>query len=677
MSDRSSTIERRVEELLRLDPHLQPLKAEITRRLTAIDETEARLTGGAASLADFAAGHEFFGLHRISDGWVFREWAPNATGITLIGQMTDWVERPEYALTRIDSAEGIWELRLPDGAISHDDLYRLRIHWPGGAGDRIPSHARRVVQDPETTIFNARVWSPETPYHWRHPSFRAPNDPPLIYEAHIGMAQETPGVGTYREFTENVLPRIIRAGYNTIQLMAIQEHPYYGSFGYQVSSFFAASSRYGTPYELKELIDAAHDNGLRVIMDIVHSHAVANEVEGLSRFDGTLHQFFHDGPRGYHSAWSSRCFDYGKHQVLHFLLSNCRFWLDEYHVDGFRFDGVTSMLYLDHGLGKAFTHYGDYFNDNVDEDALTYLALANRVIHDVRPDAMTIAEDISGMPGLALPADNGGYGFDYRFSMGVPDLWIKLIKEVPDEDWPVGQIWYELNNRRPGEGSISYAESHDQALVGDKTLIFRLIDADMYRDMHVDHENITVDRGIALHKLIRFITLATAGDGYLNFMGNELGHPEWIDFPREGNNWSYFYARRQWSLMDNPDLKYQYLAAFDRDMLGLAGGYRLLDGPVERLLHEHTDDKVLGFMRAGLIFVFNFHPHTSHVGYRINAPAGSYRLILDSDRRDYGGHGRLVPEQIHHATPHPDDRARPTLSLYLPTRTAVVLKPIT
>jgi len=662
-----------LKRLLSQDPYLTPFEKTLRRRILKIIETEARLTRGKSSLADFAAGHEYFGLHFRNDEWILREWAPNADRICLIGDMTGWQEQKEFTLQRI-TADGNWEIRLSPDKLKHGDHYRLRIHWPGGEGDRIPSYARRVVQDPETLIFNAQVWRPDSFYQWRQFDFRRSGESPLVYEVHVGMAQEEEKIGSYREFIDKILPRVISCGYNTLQLMAVQEHPYYGSFGYQVSNFFAASSRFGPPEDLKELIDEAHAAGLAVIMDLIHSHAVSNEVEGLSCFDGTLYQYFHDGPRGRHHAWDSRCFVYAKPQVLHFLLSNCRFWLDEYRLDGFRFDGVTSMLYLDHGLEKAFTSYDYYFDDNVDEDALTYLALANKLIHSVRPDALTIAEDVSGMPGLAASIEDGGCGFDFRFAMGVPDFWIKLIKEVNDEHWPMDHLWHELTNRRTDEKTISYAESHDQALVGDQALIFRLIGSDMYDAMSNDCENINVDRGMALHKLIRFITLATAGSGYLNFMGNEFGHPEWIDFPREGNDWSYRYARRQWHLVDNPDLKYQLLARFDRDMIALAKRYRLLETGEPVLFYEHWDDKVIAFERAGLLFIFNFHPIHSHVDYRFRVPSGKYRMIFDSDTLKYGGHGRLEENQTHRTIPGPtteeDERF---ISLYLPTRTALVL----
>jgi 1,4-alpha-glucan branching enzyme len=670
---RNDQINLALQRLLAADPWLKPYEKIIHRRLQKISETERRLTREKTSLSDFALGHKYFGLHFEDDQWVFREWAPNATAIFLIGDMTGWQENDTFALEALE--DGIWEIRLAADTFDHGNLYRLRIHWPGGRGDRIPAYARRVVQDPESLVFNAQVWRPESPYRWRCKNFQSPTMAPLIYEVHIGMAQEEGKIGSYQEFSANILPRVIASGYNTLQIMAIPEHPYYGSFGYQVSSFFAASSRFGTPEDLKALIDEAHSAGLAVIIDLIHSHAVSNEVEGLSRFDGTLYQYFHDGPRGRHELWDSRCFDYGKDEVLHFLLSNCRFWLDEYQLDGFRLDGITSMLYLHHGMNKAFTSYDDYFDDSIDEEALIYLALANKVIHEVRQDAITIAEDVSGMPGLAVASENGGFGFDFRFAMGVPDFWIKLVKEKSDEDWPISHLWHELTNRRSDEKTISYAESHDQALVGDQSIIFRLIGADMYDHMHVDSQNIKVDRGLALQKMIRLITLGSAGNGYLNFMGNEFGHPEWIDFPREGNNWSYHYARRQWHLADDNNLKYKFLARFDRDMIAMAKTHRLMDSADLQLIYKYSDNKVIVFKRADLLFAFNFHPQQSYPDYRFEAPPGTYRMLLTSDATQYGGHGRLTANQEHLALPEKNGRnGQHHLSLYLPSRTAIVLQ---
>ena len=662
-----------VQHRIEADPLLLPYESIICKRLRMANDMEDRLTGGRMNLVEFASGHEYYGMRYRNDRWVFREWAPNANAIFLKGDFSQWQAQERFSLSRI-SDDDVWEIELDGETFSHGMHYRLEIRWPGGSGDRLPAWGRRVVQDPTTLSFNAQIWRPDNQYVWKNPTQAPLEGPLLIYETHVGMAQEQPKIGTYMEFRENVLLRIRDAGYNTIQIMALAEHPYYASFGYQISNFFACSSRFGTPEELKALVDDAHGMGMLVLMDLVHSHAVTNEVEGLTRFDGTPYQYFHKGDRGEHPAWNSRCFNYGKPQVLHFLLSNCRYWMDEFRFDGFRFDGVTSMLYTHHGLGKAFTGYADYFDESVDEDALTYLTLANRMIHSLNGNAVTIAEDVSGMPGLAVPDAQGGVGFDYRFAMGVADYWIKLTKDTPDDFWPIEHLWHELTNRRCDEKTISYAESHDQALVGDQTLIFRLIGDRIYGHMSTLSEDLAVSRGIALHKMIRLVSLATAGHGYLNFMGNEFGHPEWIDFPREGNQWSYKYARRQWRLVDDSLLRYRHLAKFDRDLMELAKTKRIPDGQEGFLLHADTGTKVLAFLRAGMIFVFNFHPNQSYTDYRIPAAPGVYRTILDTDREVYGGFNRQDLEVVHHTTT--DRIHRHFISVYMPSRTAWVLEPL-
>lgn len=655
------------------DPFLAPYREALAGRWGRAQHQEYLLTEGKCSLEDFASGHEYFGLHKTQKGWVFREWAPNANGIVLFGDFSDWQITEKYALSRINDS-GHWEIKLPKDAIHHQDLYRLKVYWPGGEGDRIPSYARRVVQDDQTKIFNAQIWAPEKTFKWKNTKpKKGVCCEPLIYESHVGMAQEKEGLGTYDEFRKNMLPRIADAGYNTIQLMAIMEHPYYGSFGYHVANFFAASSRFGTPEELKALIDEAHKSGITVIMDIVHSHAVKNEVEGLSRFDGTAHQYFHDGSKGNHDAWDSRCFNYSKPEVLHFLLSNCRYWLDEFNLDGFRFDGVTSMLYYDHGLGEGFNSYDDYFSPNrIDADAQTYLILANKLIHTIRPDAITVAEDVSGMPGLGAPIEDGGIGFDYKLAMGVPDFWFKLLKETRDEDWNTDEIFRELTDRREDEKSIAYVECHDQAIVGGKTVIFELIDAEMYHAMSKDSESLLVDRGIALHKIIRLITLGTAGNGYLSFIGNEFGHPEWVDFPREGNGWSYKYARRQWQLRDNYTLKYCYLADFDAEMIKSADKFHIL-GHYPELRFSHFSDQVLAFSRGELTYILNLNPTHSFTDYPIDLPPGKYKLLFDSDEERFGGQARIAPEQNFQSQ---EFHGRNCIHTYLPSRTAMVLKKI-
>lgn len=656
------------------DPWLNPFRKIIESRIKKCRAKESELSGDG-ELKDFAIGHFYYGLHRDGDGWVFREYAPNAEKIFLTGVFSGWKEKSAYRMSRINR-DGDWEIRLPSGALNHGDLYKLSVHWKGGRGERIPSYATRLVQDDITKIFSAQVWCPEKEYKWKIRDFRPAPTAPVIYEAHVGMATPYEKVGSFREFTENVLPVIVRSGYNTIQLMAIQEHPFYGSFGYHVSNFFAVSSRFGTPEDLKELIDTAHESGIRVIMDLVHSHSVKNVAEGLGLFDGSPGLYFHTGPRRHHVAWDSLCFDYGKDHVLHFLLSNCRYWLEEYRFDGFRFDGVTSMIYYDHGLEKNFTRYDEYFDGGQDEDALVYLYLANKTIHQFKPEAITVAEEMSGMPGLAAPCRDKGYGFDYRLSMGVPDYWIKLVKDTPDENWDMGQLIHELSQRRPEEKIISYCESHDQALVGDKTLIFRMIDAEMYTGMSKSYHSLTLDRGIALHKMIRLITFCASGGGYLNFMGNEFGHPEWIDFPREDNNWSYKYARRLWHLAMNEDLKYSFLMKFDNAMLKLHREFRILDERSVNRIYDNNHDKIVAFTRGEFLMVFNFHPNKSFTDYGIPVK-GKFRIVLDTDDPEFGGFDRLK-RNVSYTSIRKTQRQtldQPFhLYLYLPSRTGLVLR---
>ena len=664
-------------KLIENDPWLEPYSAAIEGRHQNVLSKELELTnGGKITLSEFATGYLYFGLHYSRKGWTFREWAPNAKDIYLIGDFNDWQMKPAYRMKKVKRSNGTWEINLKPEAMKHGDLYKLKIIWEGGEGERIPSYANRVVQDDVTKIFSAQVWAPEKPYHFRKKVFRAKTDPLMIYECHVGMSQQEEKVGTYNEFRENVLPRVAAAGYNCIQVMAIQEHPYYGSFGYHVSNFFAPSSRFGTPEELKQLIDEAHRMGIAVIMDIVHSHAVKNENEGLGNFAGDPNQYFYPGGRREHPAWDSLCFDYGKNEVLHFLLSNCKYWMEEFRFDGFRFDGVTSMLYHSHGLGEAFCNYGDYYNGNQDDNAICYLTLANKLIHEVNSKAITIAEEVSGMPGLAAPVENGGYGFDYRMAMNVPDYWIKIIKERVDEDWKPSSMFWEVTNRRADEKTISYAESHDQALVGDKTIIFRLIDADMYWHFQKGDENYNVHRGIALHKMIRLLTASTINGGYLNFMGNEFGHPEWIDFPREGNGWSHKYARRQWDLVDNKNLNFHHLGDFDAAMLEVIKSQKNIQKtPVQEIWHSDYD-QILAYTRKDLLFVFNFNPCKSFTGYGLLVPAGSYEVVLNTDAKEFGGNG-LNDDSVKHFTmfdPLHKKYHKEWLKLYLPARTAMVLR---
>ena len=654
--------------ILELNPQLQSFEGDIQLRMDRYHGTKSRLLNRVRSLNDFANAHDYFGIHHVDGGWVYREWAPSAYQLYLTGEFNDWDET-EYPMNRLDN--GIWELFLEgDDALWEGCKVKTVVDANMQRTQHIPLYARRVTQDPTTIVWCAEVVDDKKVFEWTDKDFTA-EDELYIYEAHVGMAQEEGKVGTYREFADYVLPRVKKAGYNTIQLMAIMEHPYYGSFGYQVSSFYAASSWFGKPEDLKYLVNTAHEMGIRVLLDVVHSHAVKNTAEGINMFDGTTWQFFHDGDMGEHPAWGTKCFNYGKDEVIHFLLSNLKFWMTEYHFDGFRFDGVTSMIYHDHGLGTDFNSNDKYFSYNTHVEALTYLQLANELIHQVNPKAITVAEDMSGMPGMALPIDDGGIGFDYRLGMGLPDMWIKTVKEKKDEDWNIGAMWGDMCLRRPGENTVAYVESHDQALVGDKTMIFRLADANMYTDMDKACHNLTIDRAIALHKMIRLFTMAGAGEAYLNFMGNEFGHPEWIDFPREGNGWSFHYCRRQWSLLDNGYLKYQWLGEFDRDVVALTKSEGMFKQRMADLLSLREPEKIIAFYRKGLVFAFNFHPSQSLTNLLIPVPAnGEYSLEICTDDEQYGGQGLV--EHITYPTKKFDGQH--FVEVYLPARTAVVLK---
>ena len=657
-------------KILTIDPWLKPYYSDIALRMQRHANTRRALLGDKGDLSSFANGYLYYGIARTEDGWVYREWAPGADEMHLIGDFNDW-NRESHPMTRLEN--GNWEIKLDgEDALMHGQRIKVQVTKNGEKFDRIPAYIRRVVRDPETNEFYGQVWAPNRPFRWTDGGYGKRKLSPLfIYESHVGMAQEDECVGTYREFADRILDRVQEAGYNTIQLMAIMEHPYYASFGYQVTNFFAASSWYGNPEDLKYLINTAHEMGMFVLLDVVHSHASKNTNEGLNRFDGTDDQYFIAQD---HPAWDTKLFNYGKYEVIHFLLSNLKFWLQEYHFDGFRFDGVTSMLYHDHGLGTDFMSYDRYFSLNTNVEAVTYLQLANELIHAVNPFAVTIAEDMSGMPGMCLPIRYGGIGFDYRLSMGVPDFWIKTLKES-DENWDMRKMWHELTTRRPQEKNIGYSESHDQALVGDKTLIFRMADAEMYTGMNKDYHSITMDRAIALHKMIRFITLVLAGEGYLNFMGNEFGHPEWIDFPREGNGWSYKYARRQWSLCDNEMLKYAWLRDFDRAMLKFARKYRVLSKRGAVNLWVDQERKLLAFCKGDIIYLFNFHPTESPTNFFLPTHplgAGDYRAVFASDDVSFGGNGNISEDYVYTAKDVPGRGVG--FEVYIPSRTAVAFK---
>ena len=659
------------------DPWLEPVSKAVEERYERYLARLEQIKNNYGSLKVFASADQTFGFNydKLRKGWWYREWAPAASELFLFGDFNHW---DRYAHPMINNGRGIYELFLDDATYSktltHKSLLKVIVRSSLGENEQIPVYIKRVVQDEQTKDFSGQLWNPSKKYAFKHQNpVLQPKEPLMIYEAHVGMAQEKEGVGTYDEFRKQILPRIVHAGYNTVQLMAIAEHPYYGSFGYHVSNFFAPSSRFGTPEELKALVDEAHRLGLLVIMDIVHSHTVKNTREGLSLFDGTDFQYTHAGARGDHPQWDSKLFNYGKDEVLQFLLSNVRYWIEDFNFDGYRYDGVTSMIYFNHGNGVTFDTPEKYFTDGVEFDAITYLQLANTLLHQIKPQAICIAEEVSGMPGLCKPIDEGGMGFDYRLGMGLPDFWIKLLKEQSDEDWNIHEMYHTMTNRLFDIKTIAYAESHDQALVGDKTLAFRLMDKDMYSSMAKDQTSLVVDRGIALHKMIRLFTIALGGESWLNFMGNEFGHPEWIDFPRLGNDWSYSHARRQWSLSEKKFLKYHWLADFDRAMIGFVKANAITLSEPPWLLLADEANKTLVFERNHFIFVFNWHPEKAIPDYPIPVKeTGDYEVVLSTDDAAFGGFDRFDTQQKYPSFFNSDKQA--TVRIYNVNRAAIILK---
>ena len=293
--------------IMELNPQLQKFAGDIDLRMFLYRATKGRILPEGQTLNEFANAHNYYGFHRTENGWVYREWAPSAYQLYLEGDFNNWDKTgcPLHPL-----GNGDWELELEgENALWEGCRVKTVVDANMTRTEHIPLYARRVVQDPKTITWCAEITDERKKFDWTDQNFKG-EDSLYIYEAHVGMAQEEGRIGTYREFADKILPKIKEDGYNTLQLMAIMEHPYYGSFGYQVSSFYAASSWFGKPEDLKYLVNTAHAMGIRVLLDVVHSHAVKNTAEGINMFDGTVYQFFHDGAKGDHPAWGTKCFDY-------------------------------------------------------------------------------------------------------------------------------------------------------------------------------------------------------------------------------------------------------------------------------------------------------------------------------------------------------------------------------
>lgn len=720
-----------------------PLVADALRAQDAqLRDTLRRIVAAEGSLHDFcfANGLCRFGLQRAAGGWRYREWAPAASACSLVGDFNGWdvTRHPCRA-----GSDGVYSCFVPDAdGLRTGDKYKVALMVRSAAGivrriDCVPAWAARTMQDPFTgTVYALASDDQLLAYPWRHPRPTADHHaggggelgatPLRIYEVHVGISASQPIVAGWSHFREHVLPRVAALGYTALLIIAAQEHGYYASFGYQVTSFFAPPSRFGTPAELQALIDAAHGLGLRVLLELVHSHASSNAAEGLSGFDGSLLEgggYFLAGSDGWHAEWGTRMFDFGKLEVLRFLLAQLCWYAECYRCDGFRFDAVSAALYRHRSLGGAGTFergYAEYYDGSLDVAALTYFKVANYLVHElVSPPLLTIAEEYSGLPGLCAPVMHGGVGFDYRQAMGLPPLWQRLCATLcsdeggdaggsvgsdaaggdasggvggdaaSDVDGDVcdgrsatrgapgridmGALVASMCSRRSEERRVAYVECHDQSIVGGQSLAFRCMGAEMYGGMSrlVGPPSVAVARGMALHKLTRLLACALGGEAYLNFIGNEWGHPEWVDLPREGNGHSCDRARRRWDLADDPLLRYGELQAFDAAMHALhdAHPWLLADAP-----RGQGDGgccccearQALWFARGGCWFAFNLHTSataelvwhargpssplspasvrtddlsTSGEATPPRSPHGRARVLLDSDGARFGGRG--------------------------------------
>lgn len=638
----------------RTDRGLWPHWPVILRRHALFEEAVRTIerTEGSLHAFCFANGIHRLGLQRARGGWLHREWAPAALAVSLVGDFNGW-DASAHPCAR--DGDGVFEVFVREPALRVGSRYKLALRVRAADGGeelvmRMPAWARCTQQDRETGEFCALVPADLLAFAWRHPR-PPPRAAPRVYEAHVGISSAEPTIAGWTHFRQRVLPRLVRLGYDALLLIGVLEHGFYGSFGYQVTSFFAPSSRFGSPHELQQLVDAAHGYGLLVLFELVHSHASANTREGLSALD-----YFAEGELGWHAEWGTRMFDYTRLEVLRFLLSQVAWFAEAYRVDGFRFDAVSAAIYQHRSLGgrgKFDSGYAEYFGEGADVDvaALVYFQLVNHMTHElVRPPLLTIAEEHSGLPGLCAAVSELGVGFDFRQAMGVPPLWERLLSAPPSARMGMAELVTVHCRRRDEERRLAYCECHDQSFVGGKSLAFRLMGASMYEHMScIGAAPPEVERGMALHAMSRLLTLSLGGEAYLNFIGNEFGHPEWIDFPREGNGHSMHMARRRWDLADNPLLRYSQLQAFDASMHALQAERQWLRAPAPRGLAEGDcwcceQRQSIWFGRGGLLFVFNFHPLDAATvvaplcdGDAALAPP---RRLLESDDPRFGGRDR-------------------------------------
>jgi 1,4-alpha-glucan branching enzyme len=574
--------------------------------------------------------YEKLGAHPMTvdgvEGTYFAVWAPNAKQVFVVGEFNDWDKASHPLCPKGQS--GIWEGFI--SSVTKGTIYKYYIvsHRRGYRVEKADPFAFYTETPPKTASITwdlSYSWGDQAWMEKRH-THNALDSPVSIYEVHLGSWRRVPEEDnrhlSYRELAPKLTEYLKQMGFTHVEFLPIMEHPFYGSWGYQVTGYFAPTSRYGTPQDFMYLVDYLHQHDIGVILDWVPSH-FPNDEHGLGYFDGT-HLYEHGDPRqGIHPDWNSYIFNYGRHEVRSFLLSSALFWLDKYHIDGLRVDAVASMLYLDYGR-KENEWIPNKYGGRENLDAITFLRRFNEAVYQESPDVQTIAEESTAWPMVSRPAYLGGLGFGLKWDMG----WMHDTLEYMTKD-PIYRKYH--HNNLTFRLVYAFFEnfvlplSHDEVVHGKGSLLGKMPGDDWQKFANL--------------RLLLGYMYAQPGKKLL-FMGGELG--QWREWAHDDS--------LEWHLLDYPPhsgLKH-WVEDLNRFYRGQPALYELdfEQAGFEWVDCNDVEHSVASLVRKGhssddlLVVVCNFTP-TTHFGYRIGvSQPGCWRELLNSDAREYGGSGQ-------------------------------------